>query len=63
MRLALTSDNQPDKPHTASPQLPDFLPQRSTTHVPSNRRISTRDNLYLFLFFAALFAVIIAHAG
>jgi hypothetical protein len=45
-----------------SPQLPHFLPQRTTTHVPSHRT-STRDNLYLFLFFAALFAVIIAHAG
>jgi hypothetical protein len=62
MPLALTSDKQPAKPRTASPQLPHFLPQRTTTHVPSHRT-STRDNLYLFLFFAALFAVIIAHAG
>jgi hypothetical protein len=45
-----------------SPQLPHFLPQRTATHVPSHRS-NTRDNLYLFLFFAALFAVIIAHAG
>ena len=62
MRLALTSDNQPDKSRTASPQLPHFLPQRTATHVPSHRS-NTRDNLYLFLFFAALFAVILAHAG
>jgi hypothetical protein len=62
MRLALTSDKHSAKPRTTSPQLPHFLPQRTTTHVPSHRT-STRDNLYLFLFFAALFAVIIAHAG
>jgi hypothetical protein len=62
MRLALTSDNQPDKPRTASPQLPHFLNQPTTTHA-TNRRTVARDNLYLFLFFAALFAVIIAHAG
>lgn len=44
-----------------TPQLPHFLPHRTTTHVPSHRT-SSRDNLYLFLFFAALFAVVIAHA-
>jgi hypothetical protein len=45
-----------------SPQLPHFLNQPTTTHA-TNRRTVARDNLYLFLFFAALFSVIIAHAG
>jgi len=62
MSLALTSGKKRTSSRSASPQLPHFLPQRSNTHVPSHRT-STRDNLYLFLFFAALFAVIIAHAG
>ena len=62
MALALTSDKHSAKPRTTSPKLPHFLPQRTATHVPSHRS-NTRDNLYLFLFFAALFAVIIAHAG
>jgi hypothetical protein len=44
-----------------TPQLPHFLSHRTLTHVPNNRT-SSRDNLYLFLFFAALFAVVIAHA-
>jgi hypothetical protein len=46
-----------------SPQLPRFLNQPTSTTHATNRRTSTRDNLYIFLFFAALFAVIIAHAG
>lgn len=49
------------------PQLPVFLnePTRTVTihatHIPT-RRVIRRDNLILFCFFTALFAVIIAHA-
>jgi len=46
-----------------SPQLPTFTKPSYTVqiHAPQRRRI-TRDNLALFAFFTALFAVIIAHA-
>jgi hypothetical protein len=44
-----------------SPQLPHFLNQPTPRHDQTRRTI-TRDNLILFLFFAALFAAIFAHA-
>jgi len=47
-----------------SPQLPSFLtkPTPIKIHAPHTRRNRDRSNLYLFIFFTAIFAVIIAHA-
>jgi len=46
-----------------SPQLPSFLnnPTNTVNSHATHRRVD-RSDLYIFLFFTAIFAVIIAHA-
>lgn len=47
-----------------SPQLPHFIrpTQPTMTSHATHRRTIDRSDLYVFLFFTAIFAVIIAHA-
>ncbi len=45
-----------------SPQLPPFLNHPTTVTSHATHRRVDRSNLYAFLFFTAIFAVIIAHA-
>lgn len=48
-----------------SPQLPAFLNKPTHTthrHATHHRRKLDRSNLYLFIFFTTIFAVIVAHA-